>query len=117
MTRPRITFLREIGSNRPLCERTIRIAAGQATYEAQRQASKRARLGVPITQCAARADFRIDDVPVCRQHAGQEALSLLLGEQNRRDFGGPPMRPIVNQSWCPFVDEHLAHVQCAECTR
>lgn len=74
----RIEPVREIGAHRPLCVVTIRIAAGRDTYEAKRQAYKRAKLGVPITQCAARSDFLVDGQPTCRAHAGAAALDYLI---------------------------------------
>lgn len=34
-----------------------------------------------------------------------------------REVCGPEMVGISNQSWCPFADDHLPHVQCRECMR
>lgn len=68
----------EIGSNRPLCTMTIRVAAGLASNSAKYGAGQRKRRGVPIDQCGARGDFLVDGEPRCRPHAGQEALRHLL---------------------------------------
>lgn len=74
----RISPVSEIGAYRPLCTTTIRVAAGLKTHEAKRQAYKRDRLGVPITQCAARADFLVNGAPTCRTHAAAAALAHIL---------------------------------------
>ena len=70
--------LTEIGVHRGLCSVTIRIARGQNTTEAQRQASRRRRYNVPIDQCFTRADFEVDGKRMCRAHAGQAALAHLI---------------------------------------
>lgn len=80
VARLRITPVREIGAYRPLCETTIRVAAGIKTTAAQRGAYQRKRLGVPVDQCGARSDFRVNGKPICRAHAGQLALAHLLAE-------------------------------------
>ena len=76
----KITPVKEIGNRRPLCEVKIRVAAGLKTSAAQRGAYQRKRLGVPVDQCGARADFLIDGQPTCRPHAGAAALNHLLNQ-------------------------------------
>jgi hypothetical protein len=79
----KITPVREIGNRRPLCTTTIRVAAGLKTTASQRGAYNRKRLGVPVDQCGARADFIVDGAPTCRPHAGAAALThMLKGDSN-----------------------------------
>lgn len=85
MMAPTIKPLAEIGANRPLCEHKVRVAAGLATTEAQRAAARRKHIGVTIDQCGKRGDFRFGGVVLCRAHAGQEALRLMLADQPRTD--------------------------------
>jgi hypothetical protein len=76
MTPPVITTPHEIGANRPLCSRTIHVAEG--TTAARRGAYQRQLKGLPVNACGARADFLFDGAPLCRAHAGQEAIQVLM---------------------------------------
>lgn len=75
----KITSLTEIGANRPLCTKTIRVAAGVKSNSAKYGAALRKGRGIPIDQCGKRGDYRVDGEVRCSAHAGQEALHHILG--------------------------------------
>lgn len=70
-----VTKLQEI--NRPLCQHKVHVGGGQ-TITRRRREDQTKRLGIPLDQCGARGDFRLDGAVLCRMHAGHVALEILL---------------------------------------
>lgn len=81
--RVRIKQPRETGKHRPPCQAKVRVARERNTRTAQNRIARAAQLNVDPTVCGARSDFLMDDVPMCRAHAGAAALlHLMKGEQS-----------------------------------
>lgn len=104
----------EIGANRALCVTTVRVAAGLKTYEAKRHAYRREQLGVPIGQCAARADFLVDGKPTCRQHTQQAALAHMLQAGHERTDEEHIARPLCG---CPSATARRVIIEHGTCGR
>lgn len=72
-----VTKLGGIRRDRPACTQTVKVSA-TPTQTSQHRAHMARRLGREPDACPLKADFIIGGKPLCRAHAGQEALNYLI---------------------------------------
>jgi len=73
----KITLLTEIGLRKPACEERVRLSAQDTNTKAYR-VSQAQRAGRDPTLCGARGFVRFDGTVLCRAHAGQRALKIMM---------------------------------------
>lgn len=63
------------------CVATVRMAAGNTRTKGWRLEVAKRR-GLPPAMCGAKSAYEIDGRPLCLNHAGQQALRILMGVES-----------------------------------
>jgi hypothetical protein len=66
-----------------ICVAAVRVSS-RDTFTRRFREQQAKRRNLPIEQCGRRAFYLIDGKPLCMAHAGQRAITILLGETHDR---------------------------------